>query len=244
MLDLVIGYGEIGKAVKTAICPDAKIFDTARRNTRIGRVDVMHICFPYNKDFIKNVQGYIIQFQPKHIIVYSTVQIGTCKKIDRRVLHSPVEGKHPNLVDSIESAVRWIGYNDKEEIKFFEEYLLERQFYQRHIVKNTDHTEALKLLSTTEYGINIVFAGYKAQIAKKLKLPFELTKDWNEDYNILYDECLELPQYQKFILDAPEGPIGGHCIVPNAELLDSKFPNVFNKLIKEYGYGEDSSTRG
>ncbi len=230
MSPLIIGYGEIGKAVQEAVCPDAKIYDIKRKNSRVGPVDIMHVCFSYDKDFVHNVQSYAIQWQPKHIIIWSTVQIGTTKKI-RDAVHSPVEGKHPNLAESIENAVRWVGYNNKYDARFFSEYFTLKGFKTK-LVKNTNHTEALKLLSTTEYGINIAFADYKAQVAESIKMSYELTKDWNSDYNELYDDD---PRFQKFILDPPAGQIGGHCVVPNVDILEPKYPHKILEIIKEVG---------
>jgi hypothetical protein len=62
--DVIIGYGEIGKAVQKAISPDANIYDINRRNFRIGPVFVMHICFPYSDGFVKQVIDYMTQYEP------------------------------------------------------------------------------------------------------------------------------------------------------------------------------------
>ena len=225
MNDVVIGYGEIGKAVKEVFCPDARTVDKNFHTARIGRVNVMHICFPYDKDFVHNVQAYMIHYEPKHVVVWSTVQIGTCKKIGREVIHSPVEGRHPNLANSIRKMTRWIGYNDQVEANFFKKYIGDIQY---RLTRNTNHTEALKLLSTTEYGVNIVFAEYKAMVANSIKMPFELTKEWNADYNELYDDD---PRFQKYLLDPPEGKIGGHCVRENSILLNEKYPDDWVRRI-------------
>jgi hypothetical protein len=231
MSDLILGYGQIGQAVQEAVCPDAHIYDPKRRNGRGASPDVMHVCFPYSDKFVRQVNDYIIRYEPDYVAIWSTVPIGTTKKIKWKAIHTPIEGKHPKLASSIKLMTRWIGYNDKPTANFFLEYFNQRRI-QTRIVKNTNHTEALKLLSTTEYGLNIAFADYKAYVAESLNMDYELTKQWNRDYNQLYKE-LGLRQFQKFILDAPNGFIGGHCIVPNAKLLGEQFPDdLVSKVIE------------
>lgn len=232
MSELILGFGEIGKAVKEAICPDALVFDTSQpdyKKINGHNVDVMHICFPYSENFMQYAYEYIDRWQPKHIAIWSTLPIGTTKQIDRKVVHSFIEGRHPKLAKSIRIMPRWVGYNDHIEADFFIDYFESKHLIVR-LIENTDATEALKLLSTTEYGHSLVYADYKKRVADAVGFDFELTKQLNRDYNQLYKE-LDMPQFQKFVLDAPEGRIGGHCIVPNSVLLNNQHPDTLLERI-------------
>lgn len=226
---LVVGMGEIGKAVK-GIFPAAQTLDLDKKSVELP-VDIMHICFPYSISFDSQVRGYMKTYNPTHVIIWSTVQVGTTAKLPGAV-HSPVEGKHPDLELSIRTMTRWIGHNDEDEGKFFA-----RLFYEvgisSKLVPNSDFTEALKLISTTEYGINIEFARYKAWVADQLGMDYNLTKEWNEEYNKLYKNLGLDKRFQKFVLDAPKGPKGGHCVTPNAVLLNEQFPNELVKIVGE-----------
>lgn len=231
MPDLILGYGEVGKAVQEAVSPKAHIYDPKIRSGRCSSVDVMHVCFPYSEDFVKLVQGYIVRYEPTHIAIWSTVPIGTTKKLPKAI-HTPVEGKHPKLAKSIKLMTRWVGYNDKPTALFFEEYFKKANLRTK-LVKHTNNTEALKLLSTTEYGLNIEYARYKKWVTDKLGMDFELTKQWNRDYNQLYRELEPIPRFQKFILDPPKGKKGGHCVTPNAQLLYEQYPSELVKIVGE-----------
>lgn len=237
MIHLIVGLGEIGHAVmETLTHAGHEIYTYDNRDTEsLGEIvqpDVLHICFPYSDDFEQFVQGYINFYRPKHTIIYSTLPIGTTRRIGRKVIHSPIEGKHPELALSVHLMERWIGYNSRREANFFSS-LFEDLGLRIKLVKNSDHTEALKLLSTTEYGINIEFARYKKQVADAIGMDYQLTKDWNEEYNRLYQSLGMGKQYQKFVLDAPEGPKGGHCVVPNARLLAQQCPNELVTIVGE-----------
>lgn len=235
MTNLVIGLGEIGSSVLDVVSTynetygyDIKLDNKLPTNLKVG---VLHICFPPSDSFVDDVKRYIKEYNPKHVIVWSSTPIGTCAKIGKKVVHSPVEGKHPRLVDSIYLMVRWIGCADKKETRWFKKYFHNMNI-SSFIVYKPEYTEALKLLSTSEYGLNIVFADYKKSIADKLGMDYELMKQWNIDYNVLY-KSLGYSQYQKFVLDPPQGKIGGHCVTQNAEILDKLHPNDILKLITE-----------
>lgn len=234
MNQIIIGYGEIGKAIH-ALVTEAWIIDPAQEHDKpnpIIEVDVMHICFPFSVEFAKDMRNYIDAYNPKHVIIYSTLPIGTTKEISLKIIHSPVEGKHPDLHISVRVMERWLGYNDKEEVFFFVKFFEDLGLRVKP-VENTDFTEALKLLSTSEYGINIEFARYKKKVADAIGMDFELTKRWNEDYNELYEVLGMSDKYKKFVLDAPEGSKGGHCVVPNARLLHQQFPDEITKIVGE-----------
>ena len=228
MSEIVIGYGQIGKAVQEII-GDPAIVDEGLPVT-YGTFDIMHICFPYSENFIVEVKRYIKEYKPAHIIIYSTVPIGTTKKIAGAV-HSPIEGKHPKLAESIRLTPRWIGANSISEGNFWFEYF-DRLELGINLLRDSDYTEALKLLSTAEYGINIEFARYKKKVADEVGMDYSLMCGWNQDYNKLYQD-LDLPEYQKFILDPPDGPKGGHCVTPNARLLYDQFPHELTKIVGE-----------
>lgn len=234
MNNLIIGYGEIGKAVGAVIGEHA-VIDLGMLKPEPMEVDIMHICFPYSEEFVEQVLVYIATYTPKHTVIYSTVPITTTRQLHRTdysVVHSPVEGKHPDLEMSIRLMERWIGYNDKEEGQFFANYFRDLGLKVK-LVENTDCTEALKLLSTTEYGINIEFARYKKEVADAIGMDYQLTKNWNENYNRLYKDLGMEKRYQKYVLDAPDGPKGGHCITPNAKILNKQYPNVLVDIVGE-----------
>jgi UDP-N-acetyl-D-mannosaminuronate dehydrogenase len=236
MISFIAGAGQIGNAVADNIAKTDKVYiydwKVSEEMPIIQGVDIVHICFPCKDQgkFIKNVNQYILKYKPMHVLIWSTVPIGTTKRI-RGAVHSPVEGVHPRLTSSIKQMARWIGANDRVEGEFFESYFKGLMIRPR-IVNSSDFTEALKLLSTTEYGVNIEFARYKKQVADKIGMDYELAKEWNRDYNKLYHN-LGIPWAQKYVLNAPQGAKGGHCVTPNARLLYEQFPDDLVGIVGE-----------
>lgn len=227
--NLIVGMGQIGNGL-FSVLSDQVLVECIDRDPEFvaHKIEILHIAFPYSEDFSKYVEEYVARFNPALTIVYSTVPIGTCEKLG--VVHSPVEGKHPALGLSIKNSPRWLGSTNQRLLdkagKFWE------QFGHIRKMPSADFTEALKLLSTTEYGINIEFARYKKQIADDIGMDFSATRQWNMDYNLLYRK-LNMDWASKYILDAPEGPKGGHCVTPNARILNEQYPSDFTKIVGE-----------
>jgi len=226
---LIVGVGEVGTAIaRVFLKKDVQLKDVMDGPISLP-IDFMHVCIPYNDKFVGIVKAYKEQYKPRHTIIYSSVPIGTTNKLGEDVCHSPVEGVHPHLAASMKKFKRWIGGNsprtNQAVAKLWGEYI------RCEILPDARFTEALKLLSTTEYGVNIEFARYKKKVADSIGMDYELTKSWNSDYNSLYRR-LRLTKYRKFQLDAPEGPIGGHCVVSNAQLLNEQYPDKLIKIVR------------
>lgn len=224
---LVIGFGEIGQAIHTnlvEIYPDTRKID--KDESIDENFDVLHICYPWSEKFIEYTHQYIIEYRPKLVIIYSTVPIGTTENFYNAV-HSPVEGKHPLLADSVYHGTRYIG-GPKEmcDIAAF----IWSPICATVMLPSSKWTEFLKLRSTAKYGINLVWTDYEATVAESLGMPFEYIKDFDKDYNKLYN-TLGMKQNKRYILDPPKGKIGGHCVVPNAKLLDNNFPSALLEMI-------------
>lgn len=229
---LVIGAGEIGKSVFEVIKRRTNAFIRDVDGPEFSDIDVLHIAFPYSESFVDDVKAYVEKYNPNLTIVYSTTPIGTCEKIGAHIVHSPVEGRHPHLEESIMLAPRWVGCEDTVALR------LAVEFWTRHTKKvrtlrSSVFTEFLKLRSTAKYGVNLAWADHEAKIAGLLGLNFKAVKEFDEDYNELYRDLGYGDMIARYILDPPNGYIGGHCVVPNAVLLDEQFPHPYLKAIKK-----------
>jgi UDP-N-acetyl-D-mannosaminuronate dehydrogenase len=239
MNHLIVGYGEIGKAV-AGIINETGIDIVDEGFTRPGpnrEFDIMHVCFPYGDEFTKQVAEYCDEFLPKYVIIYSTVAIGTTDMIANyiggKIAHSPVEGKHPDLELSMRNMPRWIGVTEKRTGQYFTAFFEEKGL-RTHVVDDPKFTEFLKLRSTSKYGINLMWADYEEGVASDLGMDFKLINEFDADYNKLYRE-MGLPQFQRYLVTPPNGKIGGHCVVPNAAILNEQYPNEFLAKLKGMG---------
>lgn len=62
----------------------------------------------------------------------------------------------------------------------------------------------------------------------KYKVPFEAWTIWNDNYNTGYKR-LGQDQFVRPNLVPIMSKIGGHCVRPNAKLIDTKFSKLLRK---------------
>jgi len=227
MKALLVGYGQIGRAVAEVygIQHDITIYDTGLKEPEPdGSFDVLLVAIPYSQDFVDIVNGYRQRHCARATIIFSTVAIGTTRQILGAV-HCPIEGRHPDLAESLQQWPVFMGGVNALTELFFKE-----AFREPVVLECPEWVEFLKLRSTSLYGVNIEFARYTESVCSDLSMDYELVRLWDESYNDLYQE-LGYPEYQRYILEPPEGDIGGHCVVPNARILDKQYPSPFLKEI-------------
>lgn len=179
------------------------------------------------------VQKEIRAYKPKLVIIHSTVIPGTTKKIGKMAVHSPVRGTHPKLYEGIRTFVKYIGADDKK-TGFLAQRHLESVGMNTKLFKKSATTELGKLLDTTYYGLCIAFHGEMKKFCDKLGVDFDnAIVDFNKTYNEGYTK-LGMSHVARPVLYAPEGPIGGHCVIPNAELLGGLFKSKALDLVLSY----------
>lgn len=232
-IQLVIGAGEVGTSLYNVLkehYPKTHLRDE-ENTVHLTRADVLHICTSYNTaNFIPMVYEYYLMYQPEMIVIHSSTKIGATHDLEIVikqnhpnknivVVHSPIRGKHPNLEEGIKTFCKYFGGTGAEKAK--------KLFYPlgmpNHCFKKSQDTEALKLLDTTYLAWNVVFEKAVHEFCKKYNLDFDgIYHHANLTYNSGYSR-LGKDNVVRPILDHMDGPIGGHCLLPNCELLKDNF---------------------
>ena len=233
---LIVGYGEIGQSIHRLYDTRYSIYtlDTYSKDIRANTVvdgisiDIMHICIPYTKTFIKVVSDYIFKYKPLLTVINSTIPLHTTKTIYTSlssiisIVHSPVMGVHPTLTESIQTFEKIIGGATPEAAelakKHFEDIGVKTKLYT-----SSDESEISKLFDTTYYGWNIVYMKAIRQFCKEHGLNFD---DVYTKTNTIYNEGytkMGRPDVIRPVLKSMPGKMGGHCVRPNAEILRHVF---------------------
>ena len=213
---VVIGLGEVGRPLLELLSGHYHTVgvDITPPTDPVAKVDVLHLCFPFQiTDFVGESARYIELFKPALTIVNSTVAIGTTRKIAEQtgcaVVNSPVRGKHARMREELQSYTKFVGAIDiasgKAAAKHFEAAGLKTK-----ILSTPETTELAKLTETTYFGVLIAWAQEIERYCDRAEQSFE-------EIISFYEEIRYLPTTKFF-----PGIIGGHCVMPNIEIL-SKF---------------------
>lgn len=227
MVTLIIGEGEVGKALLEVLSERYKCYTVDikdKEEEKIDRVDIMHICFPYSLQFIGEVERYQEKFKPRITVIHSTVPPGVSRLL--KACHSPIRGMHPNLAKSLKTFVKFVGGENADEVADY----FRRAGIKVQICRDSKTTEIAKLLDTLYYGTCIEFAKDAEKVCKRYRVPFsEAYILFNLSYNEGYQK-LGYPEYIRPTLQPIQRKIGGHCVGPNLDLLKCKFSKFIKKL--------------
>ena len=136
-------------------------------------------------------------------------------------------GVHPNLEEGIRTFVKYFGgkaaWVPAEEFK--------KLGIDVHYTATAKTTEALKLWDTTQYGILITLQKEIYAYCKRNQVDFsQVYTHANQTYNEGYTK-LGKPEVVRPFLDQQDGPIGGHCVIPNANILRVQEIGVIMKML-------------
>ena len=229
MKSLIIGRGEIGSALYRILEQNYDTYIRDKKDFPIKGIEVLHICFPYFEGFVEEVKKYVSQYKPKYTIIHSTIPLGTTRKCGNGIFHSPCMGIHPFLEEGIKTFTKYLSPPNEELKQYFN-----RVGIKIMMVEEPENTEALKLWETTEYGWFIILEKEIKKWCEKKGLDFNLIyTEANKNYNEGYKK-LGLKNVVRPILRHQEGKIGGHCVIPNCEVLDSEIAKIILNFNKKY----------
>lgn len=226
LINLIIGEGEVGKALYSLFEKHYPCFIQDRNIEKYQNdIDILHICFPYSKNFVGDVKDYQEIYRPHYTVIHSTVPMGTSRKC--QAFHSPIRGMHPKLEKGILTFIKYLAPKDNKLKRYFENAGIKIK-----LVNKPEETEVLKILDTTQYGINILVEKLIYGLCKKNKLDFDIVyTDANKTYNEGYTK-LGRKDVIRPVLKHMKGQIGGHCIMQNCDLLKSPLTDFVKKTNK------------
>jgi UDP-N-acetyl-D-mannosaminuronate dehydrogenase len=235
---VVVGLGEVGKPLLEILKRRYQTFGVdINQPASVSQCDVMHICFPFEKDkFVEQVAQYSRQYRPELIVINSTVAPGTTRNVavqsGTAVVHSPVRGKHARMEEELLHYTKFVGAFDAQSgqraIEHFEAVGMKTK-----LLMSPEATEIAKLTETTYFGLLIAWAQELERYCIKLGV------DYDEVVSF-YDEIKFFPPVKYF-----PGVIGGHCVMPNIDILLEKFPScllqaiVQSNTLKQKNLGPD-----
>ena len=210
---VVVGLGEVGKPLYELISKYHSVLGVDIKppaDTPTG-ADVLHICYPFQiRDFVGECARYMDLFKPKLTIINSTVAVGTTRKVAERtgkaVTYSPVRGKHTRMLQELVHYRKFIGALDpvsgEQAARHFQSLDMKTK-----TLSSPEAAELAKLTETTYFGLMIAWA--------------QEVERYADQTGASYDEIVSFYEEIGFFppVKYTPGIIGGHCVMPNIELL-------------------------
>ena len=240
MTDIILGMGEVGETLfrlleernvdSIGIDVDSSKCKNYSKNDHIKNPEYLHVCLPGElSEFMDITLNWINKIEGLEVVlVHSTVKPGTTKKIQEKskipVLFSPVRGVHKRFLDDIKKYTKFIS-SDKENIDPKIKLDLEKRFEKIDWMSTTKTAELAKILvDTTYYGWLINYAQITKMICEKEGIDFdEMWKFADEIHENLGNRPKMYP-----------GIIGGHCVIPNLNLIEYENMDIIKKINEMY----------
>lgn len=223
---VVVGLGEVGKPLLELLSESCDVIgvDLTPPVGEIGPVDILHICYPFEiKDFIGETVRYVGLFNPRLTIINSTVAVGTTRAVARlagaAVVHSPVRGKHARMLQEMRSYVKFVGAIDSGDGEYAAQHFQSLGLKTR-VLAAPEATELAKLTETTYFGLLIAWAQEVERYCDQVGQAYD-------EITSFYDEIRFFPAVKY-----SPGIIGGHCVMPNIEILRKFDDSVFLRAIR------------
>ena len=240
MTDIILGMGEVGETLFDLLvdrkfdCIGIDLEDSKCKNYTENKIienpQYLHVCLPGELEkFTDIVIEWINKIKNIQVVViHSTVKPGTTKSIQERssipILFSPVRGVHRRFLDDIKKYTKFISF-DNTEINSEIKKDLENRFEKVEWMSTTKTAELAKILvDTTYYGWLINYAQITKMICEKENVDFdEMWKFADEIHENLGNRPKMFP-----------GIIGGHCVIPNLNLVEYENLDVIKKINEMY----------
>jgi UDP-N-acetyl-D-mannosaminuronate dehydrogenase len=212
---IVAGMGEVGRPLfhilgraHPCIAVDIEPVEVS------GACSVLHICYPFQiPGFLEVTAGYMERYRPEITIINSTVAPGTTRRLynlaQRPVVFSPVRGKHAKMESDMLRYKKFVAGVTAESTKKAADHFAQAGFLTDSF-RTPEIAELSKLVETTWLGVLVGWAQEVERMASQQGATYE-------EINAFIQEIDFLPSH------VFPGQIGGHCVLPNIEILQSQY---------------------
>jgi len=246
--DLVIGLGEIGNPILKLLSKTELVagYDLNKKLMNVKQYDefkrfptrFIHICIPFSERFIPNVISLSKKFNPKGVVIHSTISPLTTKKIQKLlsvpVIYSATRGVHKRMLNDLKRYTKFYAIDQK----FLKSKWASSEF-TKLMKKCGIRTKQMKDPLTLELAKIVVDTSYYGWLINYAQLSNLIATKYGVNYDEMWSFSDEI---HKFLRNRPKmfpGFIGGHCVIPNLELIkeDSlyqiyKINNMYAKKVK------------
>ena len=221
---LVVGLGEVGGPLLQILRKAHRAVGRDIEDRAFEGVQVLHLCYPYTPDFISAACRYVSLYEPAVVVVNSTVVPGTTREIQEKTgtsaVYSPVRGKHARMTEEIRHYRKFVAGTSSPAVTLVEDHFAAAGVTTQRM-SSPEALELAKLLETTYFGVLVAWAQEMDRFADAVDTDYWETIDFFEEIDFLPPVSFQ------------PGYIGGHCVMPNLELLEQVRHSPFIDVMRE-----------
>ena len=241
--DIVAGLGEIGfpilkllskKQIAVGYDLDKRLVnETKLKKLQDMQTSFLHIAIPITSKFDSNLLQLYKKFKPECIVIHSTIGPGTTeqiqKKIDVPVIYSATRGIHKRMFKDIKRYTKFFAISKKAPKK---QWAIKT--YSRKMKNCGVKTRQMTKPETLELAKIICDTSYLGWLVNYAQLSNIIAIKHGVDYDEMWSFSDEI---HRFLGNRPKmfpGFIGGHCVIPNIDLLHNQTLDLIKKLNNSY----------
>ena len=226
--DVVAGLGEIGypilkflskKQITVGYDVDERLMNKSKfKKFQETQTSFLHIAIPVTSKFELNILQLYKKFKPECIVMHSTVGPGTTEKIQEKLdvplIYSATRGVHKRMLKDIKRYTKFFAISKNAPKKQWAIKSFSRK------MKNCGvKTKQMSKPETLELAKIVCDTSYLGWLVNFAQISNVISKQYNVDYDEMWTFSEEI---HKFLGNRPKmypGIIGGHCVIPNLQLL-------------------------
>ena len=226
--DVVAGLGEIGypilkflskKQITVGYDVDERLMNKSKfKKFQETQTSFLHIAIPVTSKFEPNILQLYKKFKPDCIVMHSTVGPGTTEKIQEKLdvplIYSATRGVHKRMLKDIKRYTKFFAISKTAPKKQWATKAFSRK------MKNCGvKTKQMSKPETLELAKIVCDTSYLGWLVNFAQISNVISKQYNVDYDEMWTFSEEI---HKFLGNRPKmhpGIIGGHCVIPNLQLL-------------------------
>ena len=229
--DVVAGLGEIGYPILKFLSKnqitvgydvDERLMNKSKfKKFQETQTSFLHIPIPVTSKFEPNILQLYKKFKPECIVMHSTVGPGTTEKIQEKLdvplIYSATRGVHKRMLKDIKRYTKFFAVSKNAPKKQWAIKSFSRK------MKNCGvKTKQMSKPETLELAKIVCDTSYLGWLVNFAQISNVISKQYNVDYDEMWTFSEEI---HKFLGNRPKmypGIIGGHCVIPNLQLLRSQ----------------------
>ena len=241
--DVVAGLGEIGYPIlkllskkQTTVGYDidkSSMNESKFKTLQDTQTSFLHIAIPVTTKFDSNILQLYKKFKPECIVIHCTISPGTTERIQKKLniplIYSATRGVHKTMLKDIKRYTKFFTISKNAPKKQWAIKTFSRK------MKNCGvKTRQMSTPETLELGKILCDTSYLGWLINYAQLTNMIAIQYNIDYDEMWTFSDEI---HKFLGNRPKmypGFIGGHCVIPNLDLMHNQTLDLIKKINTMY----------